>query len=103
MPNKALINSNHERARTAYAALSSFAEDSGLDLDVPEEYSDAVVDLLTNLMHLCQRSGCVVFETALERAQANFFAEVHEEMSEFRPKGNPMPEPVGNIPKPKHL
>lgn len=103
MPNKGLINSNHERARTAYAALGTFAEDAGLDLDNPEDYNDAVADLLCNLRHLCHRSGCVVFETALERAEANFTAEVHEEMCEFQPKGNPMPEPVGNIPKPKHL
>lgn len=110
MPNKALINSNHDRARTAYAALGTFADDAGLDLDNPEDYNNAVADLLTNLMHLCTRSGCVVFETALERAEAHFVSEVSEETREFQPAtlppkpiGNVMPKPLEEFPKPKHL
>jgi hypothetical protein len=62
---------NDERAEWAQDALFKFQERTGT------EDGDAVSDLLSDLMHLCDRQPITLeaFEAALERARENYQAE----------------------------
>lgn len=59
---------NGDRAAWAGLAISAFIEETGVD----EEY--ALGDLLSNLMHWCDRND-YDFEAALERARGHYAAE----------------------------
>ena len=59
---------NARRARRAAAALAAYRRRTGAD---PE---DAVSDLLTDLMHWCDRLG-LAFPEALGRARSHYAAE----------------------------
>lgn len=59
---------NAGRAGAAAAALVTFARCTGLDAD-GEPAATAVVDLLTNLMHLCGGTGMPFCELLVSAAQ----------------------------------
>lgn len=67
---------NGNRARWAEVALKEFQRQTGAELE------DALSDLLTNLMHWCDRSG-QDFHLELARAGVHYDEETLEETSEL--------------------
>ncbi len=67
---------NTDRAEWAMKALQGFAATTGLDIE--EEFTEAVGDLVADLMHLCVENE-VDFELVLQNARSNFEAEIEDE------------------------
>ena len=66
---------NEERAERAFAAVFGFSYDTPPD---PEEYADLrddIADILTNLMHLCDREKLEFIEL-LETAESHYGVEI---------------------------
>lgn len=81
---------NTDRARWAKNAIDFFAEETGLMPDIEEderEYATAVADLLSDIIHFCNQNEINFFD-ALDRAEMNFDAEVHEEIEEVKEQAN---------------
>jgi len=62
---------NDARAKWAQRALDAFQRDTGTD------DSDAIADLLCDLMHLCDRNG-TCFDVELDRARMYYRDETEE-------------------------
>jgi hypothetical protein len=63
---------NQERADSAARACKVFAKDCGLDYD--EEFDSVVIDLVANIMHLCDRYAMDPIRP-IEIAKGHFVAE----------------------------
>jgi hypothetical protein len=64
---------NDERAEWAQVALNAFAKETRMDT-AGEDDATVLGDLLTNLMHWCDRNG-VDFDTKLTGAVVNYETE----------------------------
>lgn len=79
--NAGIVN-NRERAAIAAAALIPFAKRTGQDLHGVEPVREIVVDLLANLMHLCDQLGVTdvePFASLNESAWRHFIIEQSDE------------------------
>lgn len=75
-------NSNIQRAAWAADALNRFAQTtwatSGIDRMHPQDQSDAIADLITDLLHLAHLRGLHP-DRLIAQAQMHFDAELQEE------------------------
>ena len=67
---------NNERADHAMRACRFFARDVGLDYD--EEFDSVAIDLVANIMHLCDRYAMDPLRP-IRIAQDHFIAEQEED------------------------
>lgn len=68
--------SNSERAAWAQAALAAFAAKTGQDKgDLQHDKRSVIVDLLCDLMHLCEREEDMNFSGCVESGRGHFEAE----------------------------
>lgn len=74
---------NESRAHWAENACLQFVICTGTD------WSDVLQDLLTDLMHLCDRDPELDFARDLERARDHYLAETTEEDDRTRPSAAP--------------
>lgn len=71
-------NINH--ANNAFTAIRAFAEKTGLNWMNRDDFDLAIVDLIGDLMHLCDKVKCgSSFNVYLERAKEHYNEEVFEE------------------------
>lgn len=67
---------NKERADSAARVCKAFAEDMGYDYD--DEFDSVVIDLVANIMHLCNRYSMDPMRP-IDIAKGHFVVEQEEE------------------------